>query len=315
MKCLKLNDWYLVLGLTVLTLALLASCCAFGQATLEVRTKDARLNLLSVQAKLTPVSIPNASEADDAAPYLILPVPVTITTANGLGYWSNVVSGTYTVQLFVNNKPIVGYYIGVPTNNAVFNVRSLLTNVVTVSTNYVVVVPASWWTNGVGYGVTDLQLANATNQLHKVPFQLASIFSTNGAPDLYYKARVDFDPTGVAYADSMLEARDVFGVSKSLLIMKTVSTNGNSAEFYVTVESSAASPSGVFEMSTNGVTTFKLDANGTLTVGGSINVTNGLFLPTQTTPPSVAGGGTLWNSNSVLFWITATKTNLVSDGQ
>jgi len=44
--------------------------------------------------------------------------------------------------------------------------------------------------------------------------------------------------------------------------------------------------------------------------------TNGFYLPTQTTPPpGDASGGLLWNSNKVLYWITNTKTNLVSDGR
>jgi hypothetical protein len=47
----------------------------------------------------------------------------------------------------------------------------------------------------------------------------------------------------------------------------------------------------------------------------TVTATNGFYLPDQTHPPAVAGGGTLWNSNSVLYWVTSAKTNVVNDGR
>jgi hypothetical protein len=42
----------------------------------------------------------------------------------------------------------------------------------------------------------------------------------------------------------------------------------------------------------------------------------GAFIGTNvTTPTGLATGGYLWNSNQVLFWITSTKTNIISDGR
>lgn len=48
---------------------------------------------------------------------------------------------------------------------------------------------------------------------------------------------------------------------------------------------------------------------------GLTTLYGGLLLQENAMPTPVVGGGFLWNSNSALFWITSTKTNLVSDGQ
>lgn len=49
----------------------------------------------------------------------------------------------------------------------------------------------------------------------------------------------------------------------------------------------------------------------------TIYITNNIFLSTNNAPSSITltNGGYFWNSNNVLFWITAAKTNLVSDGR
>lgn len=50
-------------------------------------------------------------------------------------------------------------------------------------------------------------------------------------------------------------------------------------------------------------------------VAGSVIASNQLFLPAVAYPTQISGAGCLWNSNSALYWVTATKTNLVSDGR
>jgi hypothetical protein len=53
-----------------------------------------------------------------------------------------------------------------------------------------------------------------------------------------------------------------------------------------------------------------------LTVSGFGSFTNSLFLPTNTIVPSpLPVGGWLWNSNQCVYWVTSTKTNLLSDGR
>jgi hypothetical protein len=52
-----------------------------------------------------------------------------------------------------------------------------------------------------------------------------------------------------------------------------------------------------------------ITASGTVTATASI-ITNSVAVPTVT-----ATTGALWNSNSVLYWVTSTKTNVVSDGR
>jgi hypothetical protein len=71
-----------------------------------------------------------------------------------------------------------------------------------------------------------------------------------------------------------------------------------------------------YKLNTGPISAVKIDNAGNATVYGRTTSTNGYYLPNMTTPPAGdASGGLLWNSNKVLYWITNTKTNLVSDGR
>ena len=51
-----------------------------------------------------------------------------------------------------------------------------------------------------------------------------------------------------------------------------------------------------------------------LTIVGPVNA-KALVITNTAAPVVVNSSGTLWNSNSVLYWVTSTKTNMISDGR
>jgi len=53
-----------------------------------------------------------------------------------------------------------------------------------------------------------------------------------------------------------------------------------------------------------------VNADHTTTFGYAISVAKQAACPTP-----ISTGGWFWNSNSVLYWVTNTKTNLINDGQ
>jgi hypothetical protein len=69
------------------------------------------------------------------------------------------------------------------------------------------------------------------------------------------------------------------------------------------------------------VTASNLFLSGSLTATNTLTASNvvataGMTLVTNAVMPTVtAGKGIFWNSNDVLYWLTATKTNLISDGR
>lgn len=65
----------------------------------------------------------------------------------------------------------------------------------------------------------------------------------------------------------------------------------------------------------NGSTVFRLESNGDIKQSGTLYATNAVWIPTNSTLHiPFAGGGLFWNSNSALYWITQTKTNLITNG-
>ena len=57
-----------------------------------------------------------------------------------------------------------------------------------------------------------------------------------------------------------------------------------------------------------------LVVGGNVTINGTLSATNTFISGTTTMPTASATGGWLWNSNQVLYWVTSTKTNVISDG-
>lgn len=72
-----------------------------------------------------------------------------------------------------------------------------------------------------------------------------------------------------------------------------------------------ASPGGTVSLGASGGAAFSGSLTvSNLTLAGILTLTNG-----APAPAPGAGWGVLWNSNSCLYWVTGTKTNLINDGQ
>lgn len=115
-------------------------------ATLLVSLTNFQQQAVSRHTRLTPVQpFPNVGTN-----FIIPPHVADMTTGtDGIGYYSNVTSATYTFQM-LSSEGNAGYYIYVPVTNGLLNVRDLITNRVEVlPTLFYILYSTNQFTNNV----------------------------------------------------------------------------------------------------------------------------------------------------------------------
>lgn len=109
-------------------IALTLSASSSLAAHVRVDLRDFTSSSLVREVGLEPRSIPNVKSNS-----IIVPEPIKRTTVAGVYTFSNTIAGNYLLRIY--SQPPAIYYIGVPTNELVYQAKDLLTNAVELVTN------------------------------------------------------------------------------------------------------------------------------------------------------------------------------------